>query len=1120
MSKKRVHEIAKELKQHGIELDNKEVVTELTSLGYDVKSHSSSLEDDQATAAVQRILDKRKPKTAAPPVAAKGFVVRRKVGPPSGGAYGDGGQAGGDGYGGASARAYEPAAQDPGYEAQASYEEPAREPAEAPEAPAPQAASAQPPAPREEAPAAREPEPQPEAPAAAAPVAAAAPPAPERTEAPAAPPAEAPAAAAAAAPPAVVQSPVPAPESTSLPVQPSSAAPVTAPESPKAPSEPAAPAAAAAPRPGTAPLAAGQARPGGPTGPGAQPPARRPGVQATIISRPPPGYSRPVSGGPPGSRPGGSGPGGYQSRPGSGPSGGGRPGMGGAPTSRPGGPSSYPPRTGGPTPGGNPNARPGPPVYRTSSGALASAPVRPSGPGGVQAGPAGAQASGAGAAGAPGAAAGGPPADPRSLRPTATQAVVISRPLIQVRRVTPSSTAHRNIPMAPGAKALGEKREFKVVPDSLGRGRELVDVSKRKEGQRGVRKPNEKEGGVSKQELTDLVWGRVTIPIRGKKRKPTKKGAKTQITEMAEEKKVIRLVEGISVSDLGQRMGVKTSELIRKLMALGKMVTANAMVDKDTAEIVSADYGWKVEKVGFEVEDFLPEEEDRPEAMRPRPPVVTVMGHVDHGKTSLLDAIRAANVAAGEAGGITQHIGAYSVKTSRGDITFLDTPGHEAFTSMRARGANITDVVILVVAGDDGVMPQTIEAIKHAKAAEVPIVVAINKMDLAGANPDRVKKELANHELQAEDWGGDTIMVPVSARTKMGLDLLLENVALQAEVLELQADPSKPAVGAIVEAKLEKGRGPVATVLVQEGTLRVGDAIVTGTHYGRVRVMTTSRGESVKEVLPGYSAEVVGLSGVPTAGDTINVVENEKSAKQIADHRAMKERQVELSKTSRETLDQLLAKVKGPTTQSKELRVVIKADVQGSAEAVAQAINKLSTPKVKVEIVERGVGMVTESDVMRAAASKGLVLGFNVRPESGSEAAAKAQGVKIQTYSIIYELIDGVRSAMEDLLEPIRTEKKLGRAEVRMLVNVPKLGTIAGSAVTEGIIKRNALVRLYRENKQVYSGKVASLRRFKDDVKEVAQGFECGIGIDGYSELKEGDIIEAYEIEETRPSLS
>jgi translation initiation factor IF-2 len=713
--------------------------------------------------------------------------------------------------------------------------------------------------------------------------------------------------------------------------------------------------------------------------------------------------------------------------------------------------------------------------------------------------------------------------DPRTLRPTATQAVVISRPLIQVRRVTPTGGPGKQYPMAPGKSAIGEKREYKVVPDHLGRGRELVDVSKNKEKEkagRGKRGTSASEGGPSKQEISDLVWGRVTIPVRGKKKKPTKKGAKTQITQMAEEKKVIKIQEGISVSDLGQRMGVRTSEIIKKLMGLGKMATANQIIDSETTELIATDYGWRVEKAGFEVEDFLPEVEVRPEDERPRPPVITVMGHVDHGKTSLLDAIRAANVAAGEAGGITQHIGAYSVKTSRGDITFLDTPGHEAFTSMRARGANVTDIVVLVVAADDGVMPQTVESIKQAKAAEVPIVVAINKMDVPGANPDRVKKDLASHELVPEEWGGETIMVPVSAKQKVGIDLLLENLALQAEVLELTSNPSRPAVGAIIEAKLEKGRGPVATVLVQEGTLRLGDAVVTGTHFGRVRAMNNSRGEAVKEVLPGYSAEVIGLSGVPTAGDTLNAVADEKAAKEIAAHRAMKGREADLGKAdTRETLEQLFAKTKaggGP----KELRLVIKADVQGSAEAVSEAVRKLSTHKVRVEIIHSGVGAMTEGDVMRAAASKGLVVGFNVKPESGTEAAAKAQEVTLETYSIIYELIDGVRKAMEDLLEPIRTERKLGRAEVRNTFNVPKLGTIAGAAVLDGVMKRGAFVRLLRDSKQLFAGRMASLRRFKDDVKEVSQGFECGIGIENYNDLKPGDIIEAYEIEETRPSLS
>ncbi|WP_415835235.1 translation initiation factor IF-2 [Corallococcus soli] len=835
------------------------------------------------------------------------------------------------------------------------------------------------------------------------------------------------------------------------------------------------------------------------------PTARTPSTStsATVISRGPGYVQRPGStggrpGGPPGSRPGGPG----------GP--GGRPGGPGGPGSRPGAPMQG--RPGGPPmqsrPGAPMQARPGQtgPVRPSSPPpGAAGAPVQPSGPTIMVGGVPHAQVA---------------PTPGAQARPTATQAVVISRPLIQVRRVTPTTTQAKQYPMAPGRTALGtEKREYKVVPDHLGRGRELVDVSKSKE--RGQRK---RTGGpetttVSKQELSDMVWGRIAIPIRGKKRKPTKKGAKTQITQMAEDKKVIKLQEGISVSDLGQRMGVRTTELIKKLMAMQKMSTANSILDADTAELIATDYHWKVERVGFEVEDYLPEVATKVEDERPRPPVITIMGHVDHGKTSLLDAIRQASVAAGEAGGITQHIGAYSVTTARGDVTFLDTPGHEAFTSMRARGANVTDIVVLVVAADDGVMPQTIEAIKHAKQAEVPIVVAINKVDVPGANLDRVKKDLASHELVPEEWGGDTIMVPVSAKTKQNLDLLLENLALQAEVLELTANPSRPSVGAIVEAKLDRGRGPVATVLVQEGTLKLGDAIVTGTHYGRVRAMNNSRGESVKEVKPGYCAEVIGLSGVPTAGDAINVVADEKAAKQIADHRGMKERQQELGKVSRESLEQLFAKTKaggGP----KELRVVIKADVQGSAEAVRQAVEKLTTHKVRVVIIDAGVGAVTETDVMRAAASKGVVLAFNVKPESGAEAAAKVQQVSLQSYSIIYELIDGVRLEMENLLEPIRTERKLGRAEVRNTFNVPKLGTIAGAAVLDGVIKRGSFVRLMRENKQLFSGKMASLRRFKDDVKEVAQGFECGIGIENFNDLKAGDIIEAYEIEETRQSLS
>ncbi len=1007
MSKKRVHEVAKELKSHGIELDNKEVVSELVALGYDVKSHSSSLEDDQAAAAIQAILAKHKPKAVEPTVAPKGFVVRRRAVSPT------------------------------GQTTTLTQEQP---PPSGEPLPMPEPAA--------------EAEPQPEVEAAAAPQ-----PSPAIE-------------ASAVAPPPVEEIPVPA---VAAPAQPETVSPP--------PSE-----APAVPPPAEAAQAQAPVAQPAPVTPAPPPQAGVPPAAAAHQARPPQ-----VRQGQP-----------YQQRPGQ------------PYQQRPGQPHQQRPGQGPARPGQGPG-RPGQP-YQQRSAQTYQRTAQPAQP--TQ------------AAGTP-PPEGGQPATPPvfrqtafgqvqvvqnrdTARPTATQAVVISRPLVQVRRVTPSTGAHRNIPLAPGRKAIGEVREFKVVPDHLGRGREFVDVSKNKTNKK--RTTTDKESGF-KQEVADAVWGRVSIPIRGKKRKPTKKGQKTQITEMAEEKKVIKLQEGITVSDLGQRMGVRTAELIKKLMQSGKMATANQVIDADAAEIIAADYGWKVEKQSYAVEEFLPEVEERAEDVVTRPPVVTVMGHVDHGKTSLLDAIRSADVASGEAGGITQHIGAYTVKVPQGDITFLDTPGHEAFTAMRARGADITDVVILVVAADDGVMPTTREAITHAKSAEVPIVVAINKVDLPQANLDKVKKELADLNLLPEDWGGDTIMVPVSAKQKQGIEGLLESVLLQAEVLELKANPRKPALGTIIEAKLEKGRGPVATVLVQEGTLKKGDAIVTGTHHGKVRMMINSRGEHVDAVLPGFSAEVQGLSGVPTAGDTLNVVSDEKAAKEIADHRNVKVRQAELGKTATESLEDLFKKMK--TAAGKELKIVLKADVQGSLEAVAQAVTKLSTPKVKATVIHKGVGAITESDVMLASATKGgVVIGFNVKSESGAEPTARAMEVPIHTYNIIYELTDAVRGMMEELLEPIRTEKKTGSAEVRNLFNVPKLGTIAGAAVVDGTIKRSALIRLVRDNKPVFTGKLASLRRFKDDVREVSQGFECGIGVENYSDFKPGDIIEAYEIEETRQSLS
>ncbi len=710
--------------------------------------------------------------------------------------------------------------------------------------------------------------------------------------------------------------------------------------------------------------------------------------------------------------------------------------------------------------------------------------------------------------------------DPRTLRPTANQAVVISRPLIPIRRVTPTSDAAKRIPQAPGPRAIGPVRELTVGTNYLGR-REFTDVSKEQQAKKrtGVRQGMKES--FSKQELVDLARGRSSLPpLRaGKKKKPLKKGVKTQITQMAEEKKVIKISESISVADLSQTLGVKATELIRKLIGLGMMVTINSPLDVDTATLLVSDYGWRVEKTGFEIENYISDVESAPEDLVSRPPVVTIMGHVDHGKTSLLDAIRHARVAAGEAGGITQHIGAYSVETESGQrVTFLDTPGHEAFTAMRARGAKVTDLVVIVVAADDGVMPQTREAINHAKAAEVPILVAINKMDKPGANPQHVKNQLMEFGLVDESLGGDTIMVPVSAKTKVGLDSLLEMILLQSEVLELKANPARKAKGTVVEAKLEKGRGPVATVIVSEGTLRVGDAIVTGTQSGKIRAMQNDRGEKVDEVLPGFPVEIIGLTGVPSAGDEFDIVENETAAKEIAGHRLQKEREKELTKSAKVRLEDLFAKAN--QGEIKSLKLVIKADVQGSVEAVSESLSKLSTAKVAVEVIHSGVGGINGNDVMLASASDAIIVGFNVRPELKAAEMAQQQGVDIRLYSIIYEAVDEVQKAMEGLLEPTRREKVQGRAEVRNIFTVPKVGTIAGCFVVDGKIARSSQVRLLRDSKVVYTGKIGSLRRFKDDVREVEKGYECGLSIENFSDIKQGDFIEAFEVEIIRPSLN
>src|SRR5216683_3675768 len=596
-------------------------------------------------------------------------------------------------------------------------------------------------------------------------------------------------------------------------------------------------------------------------------------------------------------------------------------------------------------------------------------------------------------------------------RPTATRAVVLSRPLIPIARPAPRTPGGSPGPGGFRPRPVGAVRELAAVSGGPRRGREFIDVTKDK--QKGKKGPRvEKVESLSKQDLIELAKQRAYVPVRGHKKRSTKKGKQTEITEMAEHKKVIRVEETITVAELSQTMGVKSSDLIRKLMTNGKMVTVNQPVDFDTASLLAIDHGWKVEKTGFEIVDYLPEVEEKPEDFQSRPPVVTIMGHVDHGKTSLLDAIRKAHVAEGEAGGITQHIGAYSVEVvgsdgGEADITFLDTPGHEAFTAMRARGANVTDIAVLVIAADDGVMPQTVESINHAKAAEVVIVVAINKIDKPEAQPDRIKQQLSEYALVPEEWGGDTMMVPVSARTGEGLEKLLEAILLQAEVLELKANPTKPATGVIIEAKLEKGRGPVATVLVQDGTLRVGDAIVTGMHSGRVRAMMNEHGEQVDDIPPGFPVEVLGLDGAPFAGDDFNVVADEQAAAEVAEHRLKKQREKELSKSNKLSIEDLMAK--GKKDEAKVLKVIVKADVQGSVEALKTALTRLATPKVGVDVIHSGVRNVTESDVMLGAASKALVVGFNVKSESGADESASSEGVQIKHYSIIYEALDDVK---------------------------------------------------------------------------------------------------------------
>jgi translation initiation factor IF-2 len=639
-------------------------------------------------------------------------------------------------------------------------------------------------------------------------------------------------------------------------------------------------------------------------------------------------------------------------------------------------------------------------------------------------------------------------------------------------------------------------------------------------------RPEEQKGGARGRKLIydrrrDAMTGGAEGRVRGKKRAKTK--AVTPVAPAAApkaEKRHLRIEDTITVANLAHQMSVKATEVIKKLFDLGILATVNHALDMDTVELVAADYGFTAENVGFDLEQYLQKADEAPGVAVSRSPVVTVMGHVDHGKTSLLDAIRKTHHAAKEAGGITQHIGAYMAEVhNKGRVVFLDTPGHEAFTAMRARGAKATDVIVLVVAADDGVMPQTVEAINHAKAATVPIIVAVNKIDKPGADIEKVRRELAEHGVVSEEWGGDVTFCEVSAKTGKGIDQLLEMLALQSEVLDLTANPDCDARGLVIESRLEKGRGPVATLLVQQGTLRKGQYVVSGAQYCRVRLMLDDAGRPLEVAGPATPVEVIGFETVTMAGDEFYVVADEKKGKAIAEHRIEKQREKEALKTSRRTLDDMLQATATGATSTKELNLIIKADVHGSAEALKAALGKIEGDEVSVRVLHSAVGGVTETDINLAATAKGVIIAFNVKPEAKGKRLADDLGVQIRQYSVIYDAIDDVTSMLEGMLTPIVEEVVLGHAEVRELFNVPKLGTIAGCNVTDGKLDRSTKLRLWRGKELVWEGEFASLKRFKDDVKEVAMGYDCGVGLQGFNKMLQGDKLECYEIKKTPRKL-
>ncbi len=630
----------------------------------------------------------------------------------------------------------------------------------------------------------------------------------------------------------------------------------------------------------------------------------------------------------------------------------------------------------------------------------------------------------------------------------------------------------------------------------------------------GKRRLAQRQDGVFRS--TDYLKRELIHATKKKKNVISRPAMRTMITKPAEHKRVVEMAATINVGEIAKEMGVKATAVITKLMGMGVTAAINDPIDFDTAALLGPEFGFEVKQKMFREEDHVPQFKPEEGDMKSRPPVVTIMGHVDHGKTSLLDAIRKSKVAAGEAGGITQHVGAYTVTTEKGKITFVDTPGHEAFTAMRARGAKVTDIVVVVVSAVDGVMPQTLESVAHAQAASVPIIVAINKIDLPDGNPDRIKQTLAGHNLNPEEWGGETMYLGVSAKTGKGLDQLLESILLQSEMLELKANYDIPARGTVVESRLEKARGPLATVLVQQGRLKPGDLVVCGATYGKVRAMQDSYGKRSEEALPGDPVEILGLPEVPVVGDEFFVATDEKSARELTTTRAERLKAASQGGRPKMTLEQMLG---GEAGADKELRLILKADVQGSVEALREALSKIPSDKVRLKVLHYGTGGINESDVMLASASTAAVIGFNIRPDTKALKLAESEGVDVRTYNIIYELLDEVRNLMEGLLDKQVKEKVIGRAEVRELFTVPKIGTIAGSSVIDGKVTRGCFLRLLRDNRVVYEGKVSSLRRFKDDVKEVSVGFECGIGLENFNDLKPGDQFEAFIKEESADTL-